>query len=406
MGVVIAPVPRERAADFVRTMGGAFGFDIEDDERLQRFSDVFEWDRSRGAYDGDQIVGTAGAFSLDLTVPGGTLACAGTTVIAVLPTHRRRGILRSMMDSHLDDVRQRGEAIAGLWASDSAIYGRFGYGSAAQSVQVEVPRQHGGFHRLAPAAAPVRLISAEEAKRLLPPFYEYFRRTTPGFYGRSERWWELRRFRDDPKDRDGATAYRYAVTEADGKPTGYVQYRYKDNWENGHGAGEVRVRELLGSDPSSWAGLWRFVLDHDLTAKVVASERSTRDPLFEMLEGRRRASQKLEDSLWIRIMDVEKALQGRSYSARADVVVEIHDPLDASSSVWRLDLSAEGAIVSPSRETADVAMDLEDLGACFLGWSRFTDLARAGRLTGEDDYLLALDHAFSWSPVPWCSEVF
>ncbi len=406
MGVTIGPVSEDRAADFLRTMGAAFGFDIEDEDRVRRFSDVFEWDRSRGAFEGDQIVGTAGAFSLDLTVPGGTLPCAGTTVISVLPTHRRRGILRSMMDSHLDDVRQREEPIAGLWASDSAIYGRFGYGSAAQSVEVEVSREHGNFHRLAPPAAPIRLVSAQEARRLLPPFYDRFRLTTPGFYGRSEQWWDLRRFRDDPGDRNGATAYRYAVTETDGELTGYVQYRYKENWDEGHGEGEVRVRELLGTDPSSWAGLWRFILNHDLTAKIVAPERSPRDPLFEMLEGRRRARQKLEDSIWIRIMDVEKALEGRSYSARADVVVEIHDPLDASTSVWHLDLTPEGSVVSPSKEAPDVAMDLEDLGACFLGWSRFTDLARAGRLTGEDGHLLALDHAFSWSPVPWCSEVF
>lgn len=406
MGVTIAPVPKERAADFVGAMGAAFGFDIEDEERLSRFAELFEWDRSRGAFDGDQIVGTSGAFSLDLTVPGGTMACAGTTVISVLPTHRRRGILRSMMDSHLEDVRQRQEPIAGLWASDSAIYGRFGYGSAAQNVEVEVSRDHGRFHRISPPPAPVRLISANEARQLLPPFYEKFRVTTPGFYGRSERWWALRRFRDDPNDRDGATAYRYAVTETDGKLTGYIQYRFKENWEEGHGIGEVRVRELLGSDPPSWSGLWRFVLDHDLTARIVAPERSVRDPLFEMLAGRRRARQKVEDSLWIRVMDVESALQGRSYSGRADVVVEIHDPLDASSSVWHFDLSPEGATVTPSQDRADVTMDLEDLGACFLGWGRFADLARAGRLTGDARHLHALDGAFTWSPLPWCSEVF
>ncbi len=406
MGVTIAPVSRERAADFVGTMGTAFGFDIEDEAELSRFADLFEWDRSLGAFDGDQIVGTAGAFSLDMTVPGGTMACAGTTVIAVLPTHRRRGILRSMMDSHLEDVRLREEPIAGLWASDSAIYGRFGYGSVAESIEVEVSREHGRFHRLAPLPAPVRLISAEEAHRLLPPFYETFRLTTPSFFGRSQQWWNLRRFRDEPDNRHGATAYRYAVTEADGEPTGYVQYRFKESWDEGHGTGEVRVRELLGSDPASWAGLWRYVLDHDLTAKIVAPERSPRDPLFEMLEGRRRARRKVADSLWIRIMDVEKALQGRSYSGRADVIVEIHGPLDASSSVWHLDLSPEGAVVSPSTDPPEVTLDLEDLGACFMGWSRFADLAAAGRLSGDHQQLLALDRAFTWSPLPWCSEVF
>jgi hypothetical protein len=167
MGVNVLPVPDDRRRDFHEVLGLVFGFEPTEADH-ERFDLYFPWDRSRGAFDGESLVGTLGAFSLDMTVPGGTMACGGTTVVSVLPTHRRRGILRMMIDSHLAEVRDKEEPIAGLWASDSAIYGRFGYGSAARATEIEIGREHAGFHRLVPEPAPVRLIDKEEAGRSCP----------------------------------------------------------------------------------------------------------------------------------------------------------------------------------------------------------------------------------------------
>lgn len=405
MGVTVGPVGKDQAADFLTTMGGAFGFDTDEDQ-VNRFNEHFEWDRARVAYDDDRIVGTIGSYSLEMTVPGATIPCGGTTVVSVLPTHRRRGILRMMMDSHLDDVREHDEPISGLWASDSGIYGRFGFGMSTPAVELEIRRDYGAFHRLAPAVAPVRLVTKEEAAEMLPLFYESVRTRYPGFLARSPVWWEFRHLRDSPSSREGATAYRYAVTEENGVVTGYVQYRFKEGWTNGHGEGEVQVTELIGNSPESWAGLWRFILDHDLTATIKADNRSLQDPLFDLLAAPRRARRKLSDSLWIRVMDVSRALEGRTYRCQASAVIGVHDPLDATQSTWRLDLSPEGASVTPDDGDPDVEMDLEDLGACFMGWSRFRAMGLAGRLRGDDDVLGRLDLAFSWSPAPWCSEIF
>ncbi|HEX2153232.1 MAG TPA: GNAT family N-acetyltransferase [Acidimicrobiia bacterium] len=405
MGVSVGTVTEDQASDFLATMGHAFGFDSEEDD-VSRFSDVFEWDRARAAYDGERIVGTIGSFSLDMTVPGGTMACGGTTVVSVLPTHRRKGILRMMMDSHLDDVRDREEPIAGLWASESSIYGRFGYGLAAQAAEVTVDRAHTAFHRLAPAPAPVRLISRDDALDLLPPFYDEARKRFPGFLGRSSVWWEKRRLQDRRRNRDGATAYRFAVTEENSVVTGFVQYRYKEDWSEGHGNGTVRIVEMLGSTPEAWSGLWGFALNHDLTSKIIAPNRSPDDPIFGLLAAPRRAHTTVDDSLWIRIIDVARALEGRSYASAASAVIRVHDPLDASTSSWQLHLTPDSAQVTTTAETPQIEMDIEDLGACFMGRSRFQDLARAGRLTGEAEALTALDGAFAWSPAPWCPEVF
>lgn len=405
MGVNVTPVPDDRRRDFHQVLGVVFGFDANDAD-YERMDSYLPWDRARAAFDGEALVGTLGAFSLDMTVPGGTMACGGTTVVSVLPTHRRRGVLRVMIDSHLAEVRDREEPIAGLWASDSAIYGRFGYGSAARATEIEIMRDHGAFHRLVPEPAPVRLIDTSEAASILPRFFDDFRLRYPGMFARSHAWWENRRFFDDRHNRNGFTGYRFAVTEAAGSVTGYVQYRYKPDWNDGHGEGTIRVIEMFAGEPSAWAGLWRYLLDHDLTAKVVAPNRSLEDPIFEMLAGRRRAKGTVEDSLWIRIMDVKRALEGRRYSAPARTVLAVHDPIDGSLTRWQLDLSAEGAAVAATSAEPEVSMDLEDLGAGLMGWPRFQDLGRIGRLEGDPRILADLDAAFTWSPGPWCPEVF
>lgn len=405
MGVNVLPIPEDQRRAFYDVLAVVYGFESTDKE-FERFDRYFEWDRSRGAFDGDRLVSTIGAFSLEMTVPGATMPCGGTTVVSVLPTHRRRGILRMMIDSHLAEVRKREEPIAGLWASDSAIYGRFGYGSAARATEIEIRRDHAAFHRLAPEPTPARLVTVEEAERLLPRFYDEFRLQFPGLFARSPAWWKNRRFHDDPSNRNGYTPHRFAVTETDGAVTGYVQYRYKPSWNEGHGEGDVRIVEMFGTDPSSWAGLWRYLLDHDLTARVIAPNRSLEDPIFELLAGRRRAKGSIEDSLWIRIMDVARALEGRHYPHPAQTVIALHDPIDGSLTRWGLDVSPEGSEVTPSDSEPAVTMDLEDLGAFFMGWPRFQALGRAGRIQGDPPVLAALDRAFAWSPEPWAPEVF
>jgi hypothetical protein len=198
-------------------------------------------------------------------------------------------------------------------------------------------------------------------------------------FARSEAWWQNRRLHDDRHNRNGFTPFRFAVTESGGAVTGYVQYRYKAEWTDGHGAGMIRVVELFAADASALAGLWRYLLDHDLTAKVVAPHRAVDDPIFDLLAGRRRAKATIEDSLWIRIMDVKRALEGRRYSAPAATVLALHDPIDGSLTRWQLDLSPEGASVTPTSAEPEVTVDLEDLSAGLLGWPRFRELGRAGR---------------------------
>ena len=126
------------------------------------------------AFEEGQIVGGAGAFPFELSVPGGSLPCAGVTAVGVHPTHRRRGVLRSMMDAQLRDVHERGEPIAALWASEETIYGRFGYGIASWAGELKVPHEWDAF--AAPARARRHDAASSRPKR---PASSSRRSTTP-----------------------------------------------------------------------------------------------------------------------------------------------------------------------------------------------------------------------------------
>jgi len=403
MAVVFRAIAPDEYPDLVRTMGLAFGFDPPDDDH---FRHLLPLERTVVGFDGSTMVSTAAAFPLEMTIPGGTVKCGGTTVVSVTPSHRRQGLLRGMMRSHLDEVLEHEEPIAALWASDSAIYGRFGYGQAAVGYDVKVRRDHVDFHRLAPLPASVRNIDATEAEKLLAPFYEHIRTSMPGFYARSPVWWEHRVLADPEHRREGATAYRFGVVDGPDGIAGYVQYRIKSDWDDSHGAGKVMVKDLFGTTPESWAGLWSYVLNHDLISEITADHRSTQDPLFDLLAGTRRAKAQRFDSLWVRIMDVPGALAARSYSAPVDVVLGVHDPMGDIEGRYHLVASAEGAECGRTDSEPSITLDAESLGAIYMGRSRLRALSRIGRLLGDAESLAAADAAFTWEPQPWCPEVF
>jgi predicted acetyltransferase len=387
-----------------RSLGLAFGVDPDPEDK--RLRTCLPLDRTRCGFEDGQIVSTSAAFDLEMTVPGGAVACGGTTIVSVAPTHRRRGVMSQMMRAHLDDVRDHGEPIAALWATDSAIYGRFGFGCAAICHDVEVTRGHIDLHRLAPEPDRVRVIDGAEAAQLIPPFYETIRLGLPGHIRRDDNWWEHYRFADPERERRGRTSYRYAVVDGEEGIAGFTQYRSKLEFRDGHGAGTVEVRELVGTSPESWAGLWSFIMGHDLIEKVEADLRPPWDPIFDLLAGTRRAAASRSDSLWVRIMDVPAALVGRAYSAPVTAVIAVTDPLGDVTGVYRLSADADGAECARVEADPDVSLDAEDLGACYMGRARFRELARAGRVSGDPGSLAALDAAFVWEPGPWCPEIF
>jgi predicted acetyltransferase len=220
-------------------------------------------------------------------------------------------------------------------------------------------------------------------------------------------WWEARIFSDFSSRRSGATAARWAVVDGDDGIDGYAKYRTKSApGDDGHSGAELVITDFIANSPESWASLWAFLLNHDLVAKFIARLRSLDDPIFDLLAGPRRAQTEVGDGLWVRVMDVAAALTARRYQGDFAAVFLIHDPMGLAGGTFHLEASEEGSDCKSSNADPDIVMDIEDLGAVYMGNGGFQRLARAGRLSGDASKLAAADQAFAWDPRPWCPEIF
>ena len=397
-------VPEQLAA-LRRTVAIAFGQDPDpaEEERDRR---LLEFDRNRVAWDGDRLVGAAGVYSLQMTVPGGRVAAAGVSNVTVLPSHRRRGLMRRMMTGLLADARERGDIVAALWSSEVPLYGRFGFGVASVTTHTVIEKFPLFPHRLAPPPTEVVLIDAEEAKAALPPLFDRKRREVPGMFARSPDWWELETLADYPRHRKDASSHRYALArDGEGRAVGYAQYRTRGAWE-GIGIGvTVSLEEMIALTPQAHSGLWDFLVNQDLIEQFRAWNISGETSLHQVFSNFRE-SQKLNDGLWVRILDVEAALSARRYSADGSLALEVFDPIDKRASRYRLEVSEGRGVCRATSETPDLTLDLEDLSAGSLGRPRFRHLRALGRIAGAPQACVLADAMFTWYPQPWCQEVF
>ena len=367
----------------------------------------FEWDRSMGVYAGDDVVGTGGAYTLRFQVPGGEVAAGGLTVITVSPTHRRQGALTDMIRHHFDDVEAHQEPMSALWASESSIYGRFGYGQATRALDLKMDTAKIAFIDPVEAGGQIRHIDLDEARKVLPSLYEQAA-IRPGMFSRHAEFWEIEVFRDPEHARGGKSANRWAVYERDGVARGYMRYRQKSNWtDDGFDEGEAYVGELITLDQDAYRALWNFVLNLDLTATVKASIRPIDEPLRWMITDPRRLVTNSYEALWLRLLDVPACLAARRYPATGRLVLEVTDQfMPDKGGTFELSAGPDSAKCSPIDAKPDVTLGTADLAALYLGDGQVMSLAYAGRLRGSDESLRLLDAMFRWYEPPWCNWIF
>lgn len=371
-------------------------------EGAENFARVLPFDRMHGAFDEGRVVGGAGAIPFRLSVPGGELDCAGVTVVGVLPTHRRRGVLTDLMRAQLDDVRRRGEPLAALWASEAAIYRRYGYGLASLGATIDLPKQYNALRPAPTEGMQVRLVPLDEAKPLVQPVYDRVQRLTPGMFSRTDAWWDSRTL-DDPADRreDGAQK-NVAVLERDGVPAAYAIYRVVSSFQDGANKGYVRVVEAIG-EPATEVELWRYLLGIDWIASyrgVIATDH----PLFHAAVYPSRLKLRVADALWLRLVDVGAALSGRSYGADGPLVLDVVDQfLPENEGRWRL----AGGHAERTDEEPDLSLDVGELGSLYLGAFTASELVRAGLVRElREGAASRADAVFRSERKPWCPEVF
>ena len=384
-------------ADFLRVSVIAFGQAAIPPDAPLGFAHS-ELDRTIAAFSGDEIVGSGRNYSLELTLPGGAIApAAGVSWIAVLPSHRRRGVLRGIMASLHADALARGEAVSILTASEGGIYARFGYGVATWRMQFHLERAHAAF--LAPRTREGRMRFVERADALarFPAVYAEACRLRPGMVSRPELWWEETLFNFVPP----STAAFFVVHEdAAGAVDGSLIYDVSGDFTYGINRSRLRVFDLVALSPSVRAQLWQFALSVDLVQEVFAAQVAVDDSLrFLLADVRRLRVDAVNDNLWLRILDIERALQQRCYSSTDALVLEVHDGAVVTRVV--LDGGPEGAQCRATSAEPDLVLGISQLGSIYLGGTRAEQHFAAGLVEERTPGAVArIDAMFASYPTP------
>jgi predicted acetyltransferase len=373
---------------------------------------VFDNKRMFGHKVGRRWVSTCGAFARELTVPGGaTVPTAAVTIVTVHPPYRRRGLLTELMTRQLQDVAKRGEPLAALWASESLIYGRFGYGPASNRAILTGTNRRLTFMPGVGTSGSVDEVPRETFLPIARGLHESMRAERPGTFRRDDDIWEFAVF-DKAFARGGATELRYVLHyDEAGDADGFATYRFKENFDL-EPESEVRIKEVWAEDPAAYASLWRYLLDLDLARTFRLWSAGLDEPLRHLVTDARAVQTSVTDGLYVRVVDVEAALTARSYAAGVDLVIEVDDPiLTENSGRYRLvtDATPGGAQAEVTRVTTkpDLSLGILELSTIYLGGVPLSDLERVRRVTEHSPgAVAAASTAFGWHRAPYCPDMF
>lgn len=403
-------VPETRKADFLDVDHLAFAY-VADAEVDATQGLTLDWTRTVALERDGALAAVHASHPFTLSVPGSTVACSGLTWVGARPDHRRRGLLTSMISTHFERSLARGEPVSALFAAEPGIYGRFGYGSAADNLSLTLERGTALRAVTGSADLEIRLESADAARHtdLIRAVHRTAGARRPGWIERPADL--LRAQLADPKAwRDGAEQLRIVTVRDADAVRGYALFRRKESWAGGNPTGTVRVAELAAQDAAATHRLWSFLLDLDLMSTVESPMLAVDDALLGLLAAARSAASRVADNLWVRLLDVPAALAARRYAAPVDVVLEVNDGLvPANAGHWRVRTGPAGqpAEVRATSDPADLTLDVRELGAAYLGGRSLAALASAGLVVEHrPGALLTASTAFGWPVAPLCDWVF
>ncbi|OKJ16706.1 GNAT family N-acetyltransferase [Kitasatospora sp. CB01950] len=347
-------------------------------------------------------IGTTCAYSFELTLPGGaTVPVPGISCVGVLPTHRRQGVLTAMKRRQLADLRERGELMAVLLASEAVIYRRFGYGPATYTRKLTVPRHRAALTPPRAGQEPagtVELLRLGDCRELVEQIYDRYRRTQPGAISRPPRWWS-RQAGHPPT----APTQRYIALhrDADGTPNGYASYSLDDSLA-------MLVDEIITLDDAAYAALARCLLGHDLVTEVAFRHFPPGNPLrWQLTDFNAGAVTNDTDWLWVRLLDIPRALTARSWSADGELVLDVDDPFLGEHTRHLLTVTDGRAECTPTDREPDLSMDVSDLGSIYLGGTTPGTLVRAGHIRAHHpDAAARADAMFRADREPHCLHWF
>lgn len=413
--LVVRPLAPEDVPDWLRALNTGFLRPpaVSKEETEARGAGLV-LPRTQGAYDGDRCVATFRSFPQELTAVGGaTVPADAISSVTVSPTHRRRGLLTRMMRTDLAAAKERGDVVATLIAAEYPIYGRYGFGPATTTAEwtIDVARTGLDPRWAGPTdGGRIDLVDADEVRRLGPALHERFRRECPGAIDRDERWWQINtgvlRLSADPWKEPFYAVYR----SASGEVEGLVSYESDDSWDDSNQPqNTATVNWLLAAVPAAEHSLWRYLCSIDWITRVRTGRRAPDDLVPQFLPDPRAARiTTLSDWLWVRILDVVRALEARTYGASGTLVLEVTDESGLAGGRYRLDAAPDGtATCSPTTDDAQLELSIGDLATLWLGDDSAERLTALGRVRERQEGAASMaDALLRTSRRPWCPDIF
>ncbi|MGW6564263.1 GNAT family N-acetyltransferase [Streptomyces sp. NPDC054975] len=414
MTLEVRPVGESELGDWLRAVRTGFLRPpvLTDDEVAQR-RPYFDLSRTLGVFDRGRVVATFRTFTQELsTVGGGSLVADAVSQVTVSPSHRRRGVLSRVMAEDLAAAKERGDAVASLIAAEYPIYGRYGFGPAAWTTEWSVDVTRAGLDPRRTGqpedGGSIELSDGAEIRKVGPEVHRRMARVRAGVPNRDTQGWERGTgvgYQTEPWTEPFYAVYR----SASGDVQGYVAYRSDDKWGDGkQPINTASVHDLIACTPAAERALWRYMCSLDWVTTVRSGYRAPDDVLPLLLPDPRAARVVSHaDMLWIRVLDVAKVLQGRTYASSGSLVLELRDAAGLAGGRYRLDASPEGAECTRTTESADLALDIAELGTLSLGDESVVRLAELGRVEElRAGAAVRADVLLRASRRPWCPDIF
>ncbi|MFF3454347.1 GNAT family N-acetyltransferase [Streptomyces sp. NPDC002730] len=414
MSVETRTVTESEFADWLRALSTGFLRPpvISEEELADRLAHT-DLSRVRGAFDNGRCVATYRSFTQQLTAVGGAaLPASAVSNVTVSPTHRRRGLLSRMMTADLAEAKERGDVVSTLIAAEYPIYGRYGFGPAAWITEwaVDVPRTGLDPRWSGPGdGGRIDLVDGTDVRKLGPELHARLAAGQPGAVNRDERWWQINTGRTELSAHPWTEPFYAVYRAATGEVEGLLVYKADDTWGDAkQPLNTATVRDMIALTPAAERALWHYVCSVDWITTVKSGYRAP-DDLLPLLLPDPRAARILTqaDFLWVRILDVVRALEARTYGTSATLVLDIRDAAGLAAGCFRLDVSPEGAVCGPSTRSPDLTLDVRELGALYLGDESAVRLAALGLVEeGTPGAAGVADGLFRTSRRPWCPDIF
>ena len=360
-----------------------------------------------GVYVDGKIATTYGWIPWQVRLNGRPTSVPGVTAVGTYPQFRRRGHLRLLMERAMEVHRERGEPIVLLWASMGAIYQRFGYGRGSEYVTYNVDPRFAGLREPSTWDGEVRLIDqgSEAERALVERVYAAWassRNLVPVRDASrwTHLWWETQR----------KNMYAAVALDAAGQARGTIAYSTKENHVPGEPGPDqtMDVHSLVAVDLPARLALWEYIRAHDLVLRAKFSNVEPDDPIQDLLLEPRELRRFTGDGMWVRIVDVPRALEARPYSEAGALALRVHDNLAPwNDTTWRFETDGEQTrVVEAAGATADLDLSINALASLLTGFRSATRIERAGMLSGDPGAVRRADAIFATAYAPHMPEGF